>query len=90
MEGTMRNYGRAWYWKDVIANIQPLSKLKEESPVWCDSGSGNEFIVTNPDKDVVFKQSPDWLYYHDTGGCVFVMVKTIKENHEGFTICKFT
>jgi hypothetical protein len=45
--------------------------------------------LTKPDKDVVFKQSPAGLYYHDTGDLAFVMVKTIKENHEGFTSREF-
>jgi hypothetical protein len=86
MEGTLRNYGMVWYSKDTIANIISLSNAKEKYPVRYDSGAGNGFVMTKPDKDVVFKQSPAWLYYHDTSNRAFVMVNTIKENCEGF-IC---
>lgn len=55
MEGTLRNYGRVWYSKDAIANIQSLSNVKARHPVRYDSGSGNEFVVMKPNKDVVFK-----------------------------------
>jgi hypothetical protein len=55
MEGTLRNYGRVWYSKDAIANIQSLSNVKARHPVRYDSDSGNEFVVMKPNKDVVFK-----------------------------------
>jgi hypothetical protein len=88
MEGTLRNYGRVWYSKDAIENMSLLN-VKEKYPVQYDSGTGNEFGVTKPDKDVVFRQSPAGLYYHDTGDRAFAMVNTIKENHEGFTSREF-
>jgi hypothetical protein len=80
MEGTLRNYGRVWYSKDAIANIRSLSNMKEKYPARYDSGAGNEFVVTKPDKDVLFKQSQAGLYYHSTGDRAFVTVNTIKEN----------
>jgi hypothetical protein len=66
-EGTLRNYGRVWYSKDAIANIFSLSNVKEKYPVRYDSGPWNELIVMKPDKNVIFKQSPAGLCYHDTG-----------------------
>jgi hypothetical protein len=74
-----------WYSKDAITNILSLSNIKENHPVSYDSRAGNKFVVVKPDKDVVFKQSPAGMYYHDTGNRAFVMVNTIKENREGFT-----
>jgi hypothetical protein len=85
MEGNIRNYGTVWYSKDAIVIILSLSNVKEKDPVRYDSGTGNEFFMTKPDKNVVFKQSPDVMYYHDTGNCAFAMVNTIKDNREGFT-----
>jgi hypothetical protein len=84
MEGTLRNYGTVWYYKDAITNILSLSNVKGKYPVKYDSEGGNKFFVVKPYNDIVFKQSPARLYYHDTGNRAFVMVNTIKENREGF------
>jgi hypothetical protein len=85
MEGTLRNYGTVWYSKDTIANTISLSNVKEKCPVRYDSQAGKKIVLVKPDKDIVFKQSPAGLYYHDTGNRAFVMVNTIKENREGLT-----
>jgi hypothetical protein len=64
----------------------PLTLKHEGYPDQYNSGDGKQFIVAKPDKDVVFKQSPAGLYYHDTSNRnTFIMVNTIKENREGFT-----
>jgi hypothetical protein len=83
--GTLRNYGEVWYCKDVIANILSLAKVKERYPVKYDSNHGNHFVVVQPHKKVIFKQSPSGLYYHDTSDRAIVVVNTVKENREGYT-----
>jgi hypothetical protein len=92
--GTLKNYGDVWFRKSAIANILSLSKLKERLslsklkeryPVKYDSSTGNQFVVKQPTKKVIFKQSLSGLYYHDTGDSAIVMVNTIKENREGYT-----
>jgi hypothetical protein len=42
-----------------------------------------------PEKDVIFKESPTGLYYHDTEDRAFTMVTIVKENREGFTNREF-
>jgi hypothetical protein len=83
--GTLKNYGDVWFSKSAIANILSLSKLKERYPVKYDSSAGNQFVVKQPTKKVIFKQSLSGLYYHDTRDRAIVMVNTIKENREGYT-----
>jgi hypothetical protein len=78
--GTLRNYGEVWYCKDAIANILSLAKVKERYPVKYDSKQENQFVVVQPQKKVIFKQSPSGLYYHDTADRAIVMVNTVKEN----------
>jgi hypothetical protein len=50
-------------------------------------------VVNKPDHDVVFKENPSGLYYHDTANRKYVMlnvdkadmVDTVKSNREGLT-----
>jgi hypothetical protein len=60
-------------------------KVKERYPVKYDSNHGNQFVVVQPHKKVIFKQSPSGLYYHDIADRAIVMVNTVKENREGYT-----
>jgi hypothetical protein len=83
--GTLKNYGDVWYSNSEIANILSLSNLKERYPVQYASSTGNQFVVKQPTKKVIFKQSLSGLYYHDTGDRAIMMVNTIKENREGYT-----
>jgi hypothetical protein len=45
----------------------------------------------HPTKEVIFKQNPSGLYYHDTKNRAIVMtnkesgIKTVKQNREGCT-----
>jgi hypothetical protein len=83
--GTLKNYGEVWFNKKAIANILSLAKVKERYPVHYDSENGNQFIVAQPTKQVVFQQSATGLYYHDTTNRAVVMVNTANGNREGFT-----
>jgi hypothetical protein len=42
-----------------------------------------------PEKEVIFKEIPTGLYYHDTDERAITMVTTVKENYEGFTNREF-
>jgi hypothetical protein len=64
----------------AIANILSLAKVKERYPVYYDSDNGNQFIVAQPTKQVVFQQSATGLYYHDTTNRAVVMVNTVNGN----------
>jgi hypothetical protein len=83
--GTLRNYGEVWYCKDAITNILSLAKVKEQYPVKYDSKQGNRFVLVQPHKKVILKQSPSGLYYHDTPDRAIAMVNTVKENRKGYT-----
>jgi hypothetical protein len=87
--GTLRNYGDVWFSKSAIANILSLSQLKECYPVKYDSIAGNQFVVEQPTKNVIFQQTHSGLYCHDTKDRAVVMVNTVKENREGYTHREF-
>ena len=38
-----------------------------------------------PNKEVLFNESKNGLYYHDTEDCDLVLVNTVEENREGFS-----
>jgi hypothetical protein len=61
MIGMLRNYVYAWLSKNAIVNIMLLSQLKEHYPVKYDSSAGNHFMVEQPTKKVIFKQSKSGL-----------------------------
>jgi hypothetical protein len=91
--GTLRNYGTVWYSASAIANILFLAQVKNKFPITYDSNHGNQLVVTKPDHNVVFKESPGGIYYHDTANREYAMltankadmIDTIKTNREGFT-----
>jgi hypothetical protein len=83
--GTLKNYGEVWFSENAIANIILLSRVKERYPVKYDITAGNQFVIIQPDKEVIFNQSSSGLYYHDTANQAIVMVNTVAENREGFT-----
>jgi hypothetical protein len=87
---TLNNYGTVWFNKDGIANILSMSLIKKKFPVRYDSTVGDQFIVSKPDKDVIFAASSSGLYYHDTTNRAVILVTTVKENKEGFTDREFT
>jgi hypothetical protein len=47
--------------------------------------NGNDSIMVQPTKEVIFKQSDSGLYYHDTSDRAIGMVNKVKENREGYT-----
>jgi hypothetical protein len=80
----LKNYGEVWFNNKAIANILSLAKVKEIYPVHYDSDNGNQFIVAQPTKQMVFQHSATGLYYHDTTNRVVVMANTVNGNCEGF------
>jgi hypothetical protein len=91
--GTLMNYDTVWYSASAIMNILSLAQVKKTFPITYDSNHGNQFVVNKPHHDVVFKESPSGLYYHDTANREYGMlniekadmVDTFKANREGFT-----
>jgi hypothetical protein len=83
--GTLKNYGEVWFNPNAIANILSLARVKEKYSVRYDSDEGNQFVVVQPHKQIVFQQSGSGLYYHDTIDRAVVMVNTVGHNREGFT-----
>jgi hypothetical protein len=86
---TLRNYGTVWFNEDGIANILSMSLMSKTFPVRYDSASGDQFVVSKPDKDVIFSASKSGIYYHDTTNRAVVLVNTVKQNKEGFTEREF-
>jgi hypothetical protein len=59
--------------------------VKERYPIKYDSTNGNQFIVIQPTKELIFHQSQSRLYHHGTENRAVVMVNTVAENHEVYT-----
>ena len=47
-----------------------------------DSAECNQFIVVITNKEVLFNESRNGLYYHDMEDCDLVLVDTVEENRE--------
>ena len=45
-----------------------------------DSAEGNTFIMVIPQKEVLFKQIQNGIYYHDLEDRDLVLVSTVEEN----------
>jgi hypothetical protein len=83
--GTLKNYGEVWFNPKAIANILSLARVKERYSVQYNSDEGNQFVVVQPHKQIVFQQSESELYYHDTTDRAMVVVNTVGNNRKGFT-----
>jgi hypothetical protein len=86
---TLKNYGTVWFKKEGIANILSMSLVKKKFPVRYGSTKGDHFVVSKPEKDIIFAASASGIYYHDTTNRVMVMVTTVKSNHDGLTNREF-
>ena len=47
-----------------------------------DSAEGKKIIMVMPDKEVLFNERQDGLYYHDMEDRDLVLVKPVEENQE--------
>ena len=84
-KGILKSYGKVWFSEHAIANILSLAKVKEKHPVRYDSTAGNQFVVSQSEKEVMFKHSSTGLYYHDTGKEGTVLVNTVEGNRKGYS-----
>ena len=50
-----------------------------------DKAEGNQLIVVMPDKEVLFNERYNGIYYCDLEDCYLVLVNTLEENREGFS-----
>jgi hypothetical protein len=83
--GTLKNNGDVWVNPKAIANILSLARVKERYSVRYNSDEGNQFVVVQPHKQIVFQKSDSGLYYHGTTDRSVVMVNNVGNNREGFT-----
>jgi hypothetical protein len=58
--------------------ILSVLHVKKRFPIRYDSANGNQFVVVKPDKEIIFNESKEGLYYHDTANRAVVMVNTVK------------
>jgi hypothetical protein len=85
----LKNYGTVWFNEEGIANILSMALVKKKFPVRYDSTKGDHFVVSKPEKDIIFAASASGFYYHDTTNHAVVMVTTVKSNQEGLTDREF-
>ena len=76
----LHGYGEVWYNKNAITNILSLKNVKDKYPVTYNSETGNMFIVHKPEKNVIFQESSNGLWYHDTNDKAMVFLNTVNEN----------
>ena len=50
-----------------------------------DSAEGKQFIVVMPDKEVLFNERCNGLYYNDMEDSYLVLVNVVEENREGYS-----
>ena len=79
-KGYLKNYSDVWYHENAIANILSLSNVKRKYRVTYDSAKENVFIVHKPKELIIFQESPNGLYYHNTIDRNVVLLNTVEEN----------
>ena len=79
--------GTIWLDQHGIANIVSLYQLKEQHHIVYDSGTNNEFVLTDADGNVMrFSELGDRLYYYDTNDCIGIaLISTVKHNKSSYT-----
>ena len=80
MEAILPGFITIWFDSRCVANILSQSKSKNRHHVMYYSAKGNQFIMIMPNKEVLFNESRNELYYHDMGDCNFVLVNMVEEN----------
>ena len=61
---TLPSYGTVWFDKNSLANILSLANVAKHFHVTYDSENGNQFVVHDKKKTVIFKPCDRGLYYH--------------------------
>ena len=64
-ELTLPGFGTVWFDDRCIANILYLSKAKKKYCVIYDSAEGNQVTTIIPQKEVLFNDIHNGIYYHD-------------------------
>ena len=85
----LNGYRRVWYDPKAITNILSLYRTTRKYRVVFNSKASNCFRMMLPWREVVFNVSTNGLYYHDTVDRAIVLVKTVTENNEGFTLREY-
>jgi hypothetical protein len=58
---TLRNNGTVWFNEEGIVNILSMALVKKKFPVKYDSTKGDHFVVSKPEKDIIFTASASGL-----------------------------
>ena len=84
--GTFHDYGDVWYCENGIANILSFANAREKGYHIDYNSDDNVFILRlrNNSSDLIFRQSPNGLYYHDTAYSV-MLVNTVEDNKGKFS-----
>ena len=81
-EATLPVFVTVWFDDRCITTILSMSKEKNKYHVMYDGAEVDQFIMVVPDKNVLFDESRNGLYYHDMEDYDFVLVNTVEENQE--------
>ena len=77
---TLPGFRTIWFDNRCITNILSMSKSKNKYRVMYDSAEGNKFIIFLSDKEVLFIEIFNGIYYHDLENRDLVLVNTLEEN----------
>ena len=81
-EATLLAFGIVWFDNMCIVNIIFLSKAKNKHRVIYNSAEGNQFIMIMSDKELIFEERPNRLFYYDLEDHDLVLVNTVDETQE--------
>ena len=63
-----------------------MANSTKKYPISYDIIAGDTFILKKTNEQLIFNWSPSGLYLHNSRGRNILMVTTMKENREGYTI----
>ena len=82
-EATLKYYGKVWFDEVSISNIFYFRRIREKYPINYYT-EGNYFSIMKPYKEVLLRQIPSGIYFHNTSDQYMVLIDTVLERREGF------
>ena len=80
-QADLPGYGTVWFDERAITNILSLANVKNKRKIVFNSDTNDEFVILDDEgKKMVFKASPQGLYYIDLKKDEFNMLNTVNEN----------
>ena len=80
-ESTLKFYGTVWFDKGAISNILYFSSIRYNYSVRY-AAEVKYLSIVKPDKELLFRQSPSGLYFHETPNRNVVLINTVLESRE--------